>query len=248
VQIDFFAILPEVILTLALCAVLTADLFLPEERKGLLTPLSLAGITATLAAVAALWGHQSTTLGGMFVVDRFAVLFKALFCIAALVVVIISHDYLKDDAIHRGEYQTMLLAALLGMLTIASSRDLVAIFVSLELISLPTFVLAGLRKSDLKSNEAALKFFLFGVLSTTIMLFGMSLIYGVTGTTSLQGISRALASTVVLQPIAVLSTFFIIAGFGFKISAFPFQWWVPDTYEGSPVPVAAFHSVASKTA
>lgn len=247
-RVDWVAVLPEVILTLAICGVLIADLFLTEKRRGLLTPLSLAGIGATFVAVVNLWGDERSTLGGMFVVDQFAVLFKGLFCLAALLVVVISHEYLKDDDIHRGEYQTMLLSALLGMLTIASSRDLVAIFVSLELISLPTFVLAGLRKSDLKSNEAALKFFLFGVLSTTIMLFGMSLIYGITGATNLGEISRALASNVVLQPLAVLSIFFIIAGFGFKISAFPFQWWVPDTYEGSPVPVAAFLSVASKTA
>lgn len=247
-RVDWIAVLPEVILTIALCGVLTADLFLTEQRRGLLTGLSLLGIAATFAAVINLAGDSRTTLSGMFVVDQFAVLFKALFCLAAFIVVVISHEYLKEDDIHRGEYQTMLLAALLGMLTIASSRDLVAIFVSLELISLPTFVLAGLRKSDLKSNEAALKFFLFGVLSTTVMLFGMSLIYGITGSTDLQAISRALASNVVLQPIAVLSVFFIIVGFGFKISAFPFQWWVPDTYEGSPVPVAAFLSVASKTA
>lgn len=247
-RVDWVAVLPEVFLTLALCGVLTADLFLPENRKGLLAPMSLAGIAATAAAVLNLAGDQRTTLGGMFVVDQFAVVFKGLFCLAAFVVVIVSHEYLKDDDIHQGEYYTMLLAALLGMLTIASSRDLVAIFVSLELISLPTFVLAGLRKSDLKSNEAALKFFLFGVLSTTVMLFGMSLIYGITGATNLAAISRALRGNVVLEPIAVLSLFFIITGFGFKVSAFPFQWWVPDTYEGSPVPVAAFLSVASKTA
>jgi len=254
VKVDLVAVAPELILAAVLCAVLTLDLFLPENRKGRLMPLSFAGVLVTLGAVLNLAGGSRTTLGGMFVVDQFAVLFKVVFCIAALIVFVISHDYLKDDDIHQGEYYTMILCSLLGMLTIASSRDLIPIFVSLELISLPAFVLAGLRKGDLKSNEAALKFFLFGVLSTTVMLFGMSLIYGITGVTNLAAISHSLAthtmmaSMPAMKAVVTLSIFFIIVGFGFKVSAFPFQWWVPDTYEGAPVPVAAFLSVASKTA
>lgn len=245
---DFVALAPELVLTGFLCAALVIDLFLPKERKGLMMPVSFLGVLLTLAAVLNLVGERLQTLSGMFVVDQFAVLFKVVFCVAALIVFAISHDYLKDDNIHQGEYYTLLLSSLLGMLTIASSRDLIPIFVSLELISVPAFVLAGLRKSDLRSNEAALKFFLFGVLSSAVMLYGMSLIYGVTGATNLHAISAVLAVQPVFHSIAVLSIFFIIVGFGFKISAFPFQWWVPDTYEGSPVPIAAFLSVASKTA
>ncbi|MCA1839840.1 MAG: NADH-quinone oxidoreductase subunit N, partial [Actinobacteria bacterium] len=249
-KVDFLALAPELVLTAALCAVLTLDLFLPKAKKWLAMPAAFAGVVATLVALLALWktGVPRTTLGGMFVVDHFALLFKAVFCVAALIVFAISHDYLMDDDIHQGEYYTMMLSSLLGMLTIASSRDLIPIFVALELISVPAFILAGLRKKDLRSNEAALKFFLFGVLSTTIMLYGMSLVYGMTGTTSLVGIATFLSSHASYDAMAVLSVFFIIVGFGFKVSAFPFQWWVPDTYEGSPVPVAAFLSVASKTA
>lgn len=248
-QIDYAAIAPELILTGFLCAVLVIDLIVPEEKKWMAMPLSFAGVLATFAAVVAVGaGPDRVTLGGMFVLDSFAILFKRILCLAALLVFAISHDYLKGDRIHQGEYYTLLLSSLLGMLTIASSRDLIAIFVSLELISIPAFVLAGLRKSDLRSNEAALKFFLFGVLSSALMLYGMSLIYGITGTTNLAGIGSALAGRGVPNSLAILSVFFIIVGFGFKISAFPFQWWVPDTYEGSPVPVAAFLSVASKTA
>ena len=247
-NVNFAAIAPEVILTAALCLVLTADLFLQEDRKWLAMPLSFGGVLATLAAVIAISGQEATTLGGMFVVDRFAILFKGVFCLAALLVLAMSHDYLQDDRIHQGEYYTLLLSSLLGMLTIASSRDLIAIFVSLELISLPAFVLAGLRKPDLRSNEAALKFFLFGVLSTAVMLFGMSLVYGVTRATNLNAIAGVLATEPVARSVSVLAIIFVVAGFGFKISAFPFQWWVPDTYEGSPVPIAAFLSVASKTA
>jgi len=247
-RVDFVAILPELILTAAICGVLLADLVLPKDKTWLAMPLSFAGVLATLVAVLNLAGKSRVTLAGMFVVDDFAITFKVVFCVAALLVFVISHDYLKGDDIHQGEYYVLILSSLLGMLTIASSRDLITIFVSLELISVPAFVLAGLRKSDLKSNEAALKFFLFGVLSTAVMLFGMSLIYGVTGATNLRSIATVLAVQPISHELAVLALFFIIVGFGFKISAFPFQWWVPDTYEGAPVPIAAFLSVASKTA
>ena len=247
--IDYAAVAPELILTGAACLVLGVDLVLDEERKSLTMPVSLVGVAGTLVALLALAGGPTrTTLSGMFVVDTFAITLKILFCVAGLFTLAMSYDYLRRDRIHQGEYYFLLLCSLLGMLTIASSRDLLPIFVSLELVSVPAFVLAGLRKIDVKSNEAALKFFLFSILSTAVMLFGMSLVYGVTGTTNLAQISAHLAATPVLRSIAVLAVFFVVVGFGFKISAFPFQWWVPDTYEGSPVPVAAFLSVASKTA
>jgi NADH-quinone oxidoreductase subunit N len=247
-DVNLHALLPEIVLTLAICGIIGIDLFLPDWLRWTLMPLAFMGVLATLGAIFILPDLPVETLGGMFVVDKFAVLFKVVFCFAALVVFVISSDYLKEDDIHRGEYYSMILCSLLGMLTIASSRDLIAIFVSLETITLPAIVLAGIRKNDLRSNEAALKFFLFSVLSTALMLFGMSLIYGITGSTNLSEISSALAEGSDITEIAVLSIFFIIVGFGFKISVFPFQWWVPDTYEGAPVPIAAFLSVASKTA
>ena len=247
-DVNLHALLPELVLTLAICGVIGIDLFLPDWLRWTLMPLAFLGVLATLGAVLILPDLPVETLGGMFVVDKFAVLFKVVFCLAGLVVFVISSDYLKEDDIHRGEYYSMLLCSLLGMLTIASSRDLIPIFVALETITLPAIVLAGIRKHDLRSNEAALKFFLFSVLSTALMLFGMSLIYGITGSTNLADISAALTGRSDLTEIAVLSVFFIIVGFGFKISVFPFQWWVPDTYEGAPVPIAAFLSVASKTA
>lgn len=247
--VDYIALAPELILVGAICAVLIVDLVLQPHQRWLAMPVSFAGVTVTLGAVLNLAGGPvRVTLGEMFVVDSFAVVFKVVFCLAALLVFIISHDYLKGDDIHQGEYYFLLLSSLLGMLVIASSRDLIAIFVALETISIPAFVLAGIRKSDLKSNEAALKFFLFGVLSSALMLYGMSLVYGVTGTTNLSQIATSLSQSPPLQSLAILAVFFVVVGFGFKISAFPFQWWVPDTYEGSPVPVAAFLSVASKTA
>jgi len=140
---------------------------------------------------------------------------------------------------------------LLGAMTMASSRDLVSIFISIELISIPGFVMTAFRKGDAKSNEAALKFFLFGVLSSAVMLYGMSLIYGVTGTTLLSEINESLGARGNIGPpptegLITMGVFFIVVGFAFKISAVPFHFWAPDTYEGSPSPVAAFLSTASK--
>lgn len=248
-DVNAIALAPEILLALTAFAVLTIDLFLPREKRWYAYPVSVLGILAVLAAVVNLYGTQTDTLGGMFVIDRFAIVFKLIFCVAALLIFAVSHGHLKDDdEIHQGEYYTMMLFSLLGMLTIASSRDLIAIFISLEMISLPAFVLAGIRKTDLRSNEAALKFFLFGVLSSALMLFGMSLIYGITGATDLAAISESLAGQSGIEEISLLAILFLIVGFGFKVSAFPFQWWVPDTYEGAPIPVAAFLSVASKTA
>ncbi|HEX2053370.1 MAG TPA: NADH-quinone oxidoreductase subunit N, partial [Actinomycetota bacterium] len=248
-DIDLVALLPEIILATVACAVMTIDLFLEPEKRRIAFPLSVLGILATLAAVLNLFGDNISTLNGMFVVDRFAVVFKLVFCVAALLVFAVSEAFIEDDrTVPHGEYYTMMLFSLLGMLTIASSRDLIAIFVALEMISLPAFILAGIRKHDIRSNEAALKFFLFGVLSTALMLFGMSLFYGITGATNLADVADGLSGRSGIEDISLLAILFLIVGFGFKVSAFPFQWWVPDTYEGAPVPVAAFLSVASKTA
>ncbi|HEX2058839.1 MAG TPA: NADH-quinone oxidoreductase subunit N [Actinomycetota bacterium] len=247
VAVDWHALAPETVLTVFACAVLVADLFLPREIKWLAMPLSAAGLVATLAAVVSLIGQgDRVTLGGAFEVDTFALVFKGLFCIIGLIVLALSFDYFREGAYAQGEYYFLLLCGLLGTLVMSSSRDLVSIFIAIELISIPGFVMTGLRKRDVKSNEAALKFFLFGVLSSAVMLYGMSLVYGATGgEVQLDAIREALAGRGD-EPIVVMSVFFVIVGFAFKISAVPFHFWAPDTYEGAPSPVAAFLSTASK--
>ncbi|MDQ4025335.1 MAG: NADH-quinone oxidoreductase subunit N, partial [Actinomycetota bacterium] len=244
--VDWHALAPEVVLTVAACAVLVADLFLPRDAKWLAMPLSAAGLVGTLAAVVSLVGQgDRLTLGGAFEVDTFALVFKGLFCVIGLIVLAISYDYFRDGDYAQGEYYFLLLSALLGTLVISSARDLVSLFIAIELISIPGFVMTGLRKRDVKSNEAALKFFLFGVLSSAVMLYGMSLVYGVTGEVRLDAIREALQGRGG-DPIVVMSVFFVVVGFAFKISAVPFHFWAPDTYEGAPSPVAAFLSTASK--
>lgn len=243
--VDWHALAPELVLTAAACLVLVVDLFVPERLKWVAMPLSAVGIVATLAAVLTLVGEQRVTLAGTFEVDSFALFFKGLLCVIALIVLALSFHYFRAGHHNQGEYYFLMMCSLLGGVVMASSRDLVSIFIAIELISVPAFVMTGLRKRDVKSNEAALKFFLFGVLSTAVMLYGMSLIYGVTGSTMLREISQRLSGTAD-EPIVVLGVFFLVVGFAFKISAVPFHFWAPDTYEGAPSPVAAFLSTVSK--
>jgi len=245
-SVDWHAVSPELVLTLTACVVLVVDLFMPDDAKWVAMPLSAAGIFGTLAAVVSLIGSDRVTLGGSFEVDPFALVFKGLFCVIGLVVLAISFNFFRSGGYYQGEYYFLMLCSLLGGLVIASARDLVSIFIAIELISTPAFVMTGLRKRDPKSNEAALKFFLFGVLSSAVMLYGMSLVYGFTGgETNLAAINAALAGSAD-EPIVVLAVFFVVVGFAFKISAVPFHFWTPDTYEGAPSPVAAFLSTASK--
>jgi NADH-quinone oxidoreductase subunit N len=246
--VDWHALAPELVLTAAACLVLVADLFLPRDAKWVAMPLAAGGLLGTLAAIVSLIGQNlpRETLSASFVVDNFSLLFKGLFCVLGLVITAISFDYFRKGRYYQGEYYFLLMCALLGGVVMASSRDLIAIFIAIELISVPGFVMTALRKADPKSNEAALKFFLFGVLSTAVMLFGMSIIYGITQATQLDAVREALGRLGPDEPVVILGVFFVVVGFAFKISAVPFHFWAPDTYEGAPSPVAAFLSTASK--
>jgi NADH-quinone oxidoreductase subunit N len=246
--IDFHAVAPELVLAGTIFAVLLLDLFVPPERKWWCGILAVAGTAASLGVTLSLIGSDRVLFGGSYVIDNFAVLFKVFFTVSAMALLLLSVRYLRDGRYYQGEFYFLLLCSILGCMTMSSSRDLLLLFISLELVSAPGFLLSGLRKADPRSNEAALKFFLISVLSTAVMLYGMSLIYGLTGTTRLAGIADKLAGPAGNSSLALAAILFIVAGFAFKVSAFPFQFWAPDTYEGSPVPVAAFLSVASKAA
>jgi len=248
--IDYHAILPELILSGTVLLVLVVDVFLPPGRKWLAMPLGLFGVLATLGAVLSLLGERRSTFDGMFVVDNFAILFKIFFLTVAIVVLLLSLRYFREGGFYQGEYYFLLLTSFLGCILMPSSRDLLMLFIALELVSAPGFLIAAFRKSDPRSNEAGIKFFLIGVLSTAVMLYGMSLIYGATGTLDLTAIGNALSGTLAggKETLVDAAILFIVAGFAFKVSAVPFQFWAPDTYEGAPVPVAAFLATASKAA
>ena len=243
-SVDWHALAPELVMAGTACLVLVADLFLPRNAKWIAMPLSAAGIIGTLAAVVSLINTETTTLAGTFEVDAFSLLFKGLFCVLGLIILAISFHYFRAGSYYQGEYYFLLLCSLFGGLVIASARDLISLFIALELISIPGIVMVALRKGDARANEGALKFFLFSVLSSAVMLYGMSLVYGVTGSTILSEIRTSIGSDD--EPLVLLSVFFVVVGFAFKISAVPFHFWAPDTYEGAPSPVAAFLSTASK--
>ena len=198
----------------------------------------------TLAVV----GPTRVMFGGGYVVDDFSLVLKALFLLAGYMVMLMSTNYIEEGDYHQGEYYFLLLSSVLGMVMMASSRDLVSIFIALELLSIPAYMLAAWRKRDLKSNEAGMKYFLLGVFASAVMLYGMSLLYGVIGHDAAVRHRRAARGTAATQPIVTLGIVFVIVGFAFKVSAVPFHTWAPDTYEGAPTPVTAFLSVASKAA
>ncbi|HZM40662.1 MAG TPA: NADH-quinone oxidoreductase subunit N, partial [Acidimicrobiales bacterium] len=192
-------------------------------------------------------GADRLMFGGAYAVDDFALVLKALFLVAGYVVVLQSTNYIAEGDYAEGEYYFLLLSSILGMLVMASARDLITIFVALEMLSIPAYLLAGWRKRDRKGNEAGVKYYLMGVFASGVLLYGMSLVYGVAGSTKLVDIGEALATGDSI-PMITLAVVFCIAGFGFKVSAVPFHTWAPDTYEGSPTPITAFLSVSSKAA
>jgi NADH-quinone oxidoreductase subunit N len=208
------------------------------------------GVGAALAAVISLVGEgERIVFGGAYVVDAFTLIFQGFFLIAAMVVLLISYRYLRDGGFYQGEYYFLLLTAFLGCTLMPASRNLLMLFLALELVSAPGFLLAAFRKSDIKGNEGGLKFFIIGVLSTAVMLYGMSLIYGLTGRLELNAIAQGLSGlTGARETLANVAIVFVVIGFAFKVSAVPFQFWAPDTYEGAPVPVAGFLAVASAAA
>jgi NADH-quinone oxidoreductase subunit N len=247
--LDYHALAPEIVLAGTFVVVLLLDLFSDRFRPALasITGLGLLGALLPVITLAVDDVAVRSMFDGGYVVDNFALALKALFLVAGYVVVLLSTNYVADGDYWEGEYYLMLVASILGMVVMASSRDLVSIFVALELLSIPAYMLATWRKRDAKSNEAGLKYYLMGVFATAVMLYGMSLIFGVTGETNLSAISSssALAES---APVVTLAVIFVVVGFAFKVSAVPFHTWAPDTYEGAPTPITAFLSVASKAA
>lgn len=247
-SIDFVAIAPELVLVATAIVVLLVDLVLEGDAKQLTNPLAVIGTVIAIVFTALLWDQPSEQFGGMFVVNNYTVVFKLVFLGALLGILGISWRFFAENRFFQGEYYTLLLISFLGMIVMPGARDMLLLFIALETVSIPAFVMAGLRKRDLYSSEAAIKFFLIGVLSVALMLFGMSIIYGYTGTTSLTGIADGLGAIDQPTPLLLASMLLVIVGFAFKVSAVPFHFWAPDTYSGSPMPVAAMLAVASKAA
>jgi NADH-quinone oxidoreductase subunit N len=249
-SVDLHAIAPEIIVAGVLCIVLLVDAFTGDDARWTSSSLAGIGLLAALIPIATLAydGADRILFGGAYVVDDFALVLKALFLLAGYVVILLSTNYVAEGDYWEGEYYQLILAAVLGMMVMASARDLITMFVALETLSIPAYMLATWRKRDVKSNEGGLKYYLMGVFASSILLYGMSLLYGLTGSTILAEIGRTVGGSASSQPVVTLAIVFVLIGFAFKVSAVPFHTWAPDTYEGAPTPVTAFFAVASKAA
>ncbi|MDG1785185.1 MAG: NADH-quinone oxidoreductase subunit N, partial [Ilumatobacter sp.] len=229
---------------------LLIDLNISESKKWIMATLTGFVMLAALIPVVTLFviGDDSRSMfGGRYVIDEYALIMKALFLLVAYVVILMSQTELEEGGYYQGEFYVLMMCSVLGMVMMTSSRDLISIFVALELLSIPAYMMAAWNKRSSKSNEAGVKYYLLGVFASAVMLYGMSLLFGSTNSTLLTDIGASLTDGN-LNGIEVVGIVFIISGFAFKISAVPFHSWAPDTYEGAPIPVTAFLSVASKAA
>jgi NADH-quinone oxidoreductase subunit N len=241
-------------LSIVLLGLLVLTLDLVTKRTSVVAVVALVGLAAPLACtillITGVFHNKGTAFFGMLVVDSYAIFFDILFIIIAAFVLLVGYDYAtRYLRASIGEYYGLILLSAGGMMLMASSRELITIYIALELTSIPLYVLAGLSRTDGRSAEAAVKYVLLGAMSSAILLYGMALLYGATGSTDLGEVAKAAASGLQSGNLLLLvADVFIFAGFGFKVSAVPFHMWAPDIYEGSPTPSTLFFTVGSKAA
>nr|BBH93582.1 NADH-quinone oxidoreductase subunit N [Thermogemmatispora argillosa] len=248
---DLYLLSPELSLTLLALVVMAVDLFV--KRRAITATVALVGLLVpaflTISLILTNTGTARRAFFNMLVVDNYALFFKVVFLLIAAVMILSSYSYVTKYVRGAGEFYTLLLFSTTGMMLMASTGELISLYISLELTSFPLYVMAGLLRTDQRSAEAAVKYVLLGAMSSAILLYGLALLYGLTGTTDLLSIAGTFARG--LQDgnlLVIVADILILAGFGFKISAVPFHMWAPDIYEGAPTPATAFFSVGSKAA
>ena len=245
---DVQGVLPEIIVTLTAMLVLLGESIVDRDKGGTWLPvLAATGLVAAL--VAGPFATASTPLfGGFLYVDTFTTFFRDLFILLALVATAVSPSYLRRRGLPIGEYYALILFSTVGAMTIALASDLITLFLGLELMTIPIYVLAGMQRRDRASNEAALKYFLLGAFSSALLLYGFVWLYGVTGTTDFGGITAALRRAGPASGPTIVALALVTVGLGFKAAVVPFHQWTPDAYDGAPTPATAFMSVAPKAA
>ncbi|MCA1957088.1 MAG: NADH-quinone oxidoreductase subunit N [Nitrospira sp.] len=245
---DLLLILPEILVVAAACTVLAVEpIMAPHQRDGLAW-LSLSTVAACMGLIASQLGNPAEAFGGFVKIDDYACFWKLLLCLVSGLTVLLSYSYLKEERLHVGEYYAFVLLALAGMMVMVSAADLLTIYLGTELMSLSLYVMAGLKRAEPRSLEASAKYFVLGAFSSGILLFGISLLYGATGSTRLPAIAAAVAGHGLDAPLPLVATILLSAGFGFKLAVVPFHMWTPDVYQGAPTSVTAFMAVASKAA
>jgi NADH-quinone oxidoreductase subunit N len=243
---DFYSILPLAFLIVWALALLLVDLWIPTGRKGITALLAALGLAAALGLSLAQANQSYTGFGGMVAVDGFAVFLNVLVLASGVAGVAIAYDYLKRTGIERGEYYCLLLFTVSGVMLMAIATDLIVVFLALELLSIPLYILAGFARPQANSEEAALKYFLLGSFASTFVLYGVALVYGATGHTGLREVIAAISSASANRPLLIAGGALLLAGLGFKVAAVPFHMWTPDVYQGAPSAVSGFMSVGAK--
>jgi NADH-quinone oxidoreductase subunit N len=240
---DFSIILPLTILIAWACALLLADLFIPKGRKGFTAFLAALGLAVTLVFTLMQAGREGTSFNGMVTLDGFSIFTSSLILLSGLLGIALAYGYIKRMGLERGEYYTLTLFSITGMMLMTQASDLIIVFLALELLSIPLYVLAAFARPNLQSEEAGLKYFLLGAFATGFIVYGTALVFGATGTTSLSRIFESSPSLLLTVGSAL-----ILIGLGFKVAAVPFHMWTPDVYQGSPSAVTAFMSSGAKIA
>lgn len=247
--IDYFSILPQIILVLAGMIILLLEPFTPPARKSRQGQIAVAAsfLAAYVLSFQRL-GHPRAIFSGMFLVDNFSWVFQWLFFVITGISALVSLRFNERESINRGEYYALLLFACSGMSLMAASGDLILTFLGIEILSIATYILAGFKRTDARANEASLKYFLLGSFATAFLLYGIALIYGSTGTTNYAGIRTVAGLQGAPQLTMVIGVGLLLVGFGFKVATVPFHAWAPDVYEGAPTAVTAFMIVGPKAA
>jgi NADH-quinone oxidoreductase subunit N len=255
-----FYISPEIILTAGGILVLLAGLSVrkwavpgkirPYSPEVITLAVLVAALVSSIMLLTRVGSHGVSQFGGMIAVDHLSIFFKIIALASTIIVVFLAMDYFRGVRIHRGEFYALLIFAVLAINFLAAATDLVMIYLSLEFLSITSYILVGFLKQDRKSNEAAIKYFLYGAVAAAVMVYGMSMFYGMSAVTSLAGIHQFLVLSTPggLPHTVFLGLLLMLVGFGFKVAMVPFHQWAPDTYEGAPTPVTAFLSVGSKAA
>jgi NADH-quinone oxidoreductase subunit N len=249
---DIHKIYPELAVTAALLCVVVADLVFGRQRKSITFTLAALGLAVAFWLTLPLaHAPEGTLFFGMLALDRMAVFFKGFFILTSFLILMTAPGSKELSRSHLGEFYSLLLAVTLGMMLLAASTDMLMLFLSLEMVSVCSYVMVGYLKNDRQSNEASLKYLLFGAVSTGAMLYGITLLFGLTGSTKMVVIREVLtggAGSGGNSLLLLVATAMLLAGFGFKTAAVPFHFWCPDVYTGAPTPVTAFLSVAPKAA
>lgn len=249
-KLDYLAILPEMITAVAGVVIMMVDAFSRNGARRANAALALLALLATFAALVGLWSEPaSSSFAGMIVNDHLRLFFSGIAVLAGIIAVLLALHFLKEESLPPGEFFALLMFGTCGMLMLAAAGDLVTIFLGLEISSITSYILAGYRRIDLRANESALKYFLLGSFSTAFLLYGMTLIYGATGSTNIESIRQAITTGQMPFPqLLLIGAAMMFIGFAFKIGSAPFHLWTPDVYEGAPTLVTAFMATAPKAA